>query len=109
MKFPARFTEKKRELPKPLRISQANEASLKRQRPVLALTYETSLGNGLTLLFFCSHDGRVRRVRQTGIEIPRKRGRKDLRKISAVQLGRRQTLANALGEGLFPAAVGLRF
>ena len=109
MKFSAWFTEQKRELPKPLGISQANEAILKRQRPVLALTYATSLRNGLTLLFFCSHDGGARRVRQTGIEIPRKRGRKDVRKIGAVQLGRRQTLANALGEGLFPAAVGLRF
>jgi len=102
MKFSAWFTEQKRELPKPLGISQANEAILKRQRPVLALTYATSLRNGLTLLFFCSHDGGARRVRQTGIEIPRKRGRKDVRKIGAVQLGRRQKLANALVKGLFP-------
>ena len=45
LKFPARLTEQKRELPKPLGISQANEAIIKRQRPVLALTYETGLGN----------------------------------------------------------------
>ena len=45
MKFPARLAEQKREVAKPLGISQANEAILKRQRPVLALTYETGLGN----------------------------------------------------------------
>src|SRR5215469_1208813 len=80
MKFPAWFTQKKRELPKPLGISQANEASFIRQRPVLALTSETGLGNGLTLLFFSSHDVRARRVRQTWIEIRGEAGAKDLRK-----------------------------
>src|SRR5262245_4023869 len=80
MKFSAWFTEKKRQLPKPLRISQANEASLVRQRPVLALTYEAGLRNELTLLFFRSHDRRTRRVRQTRIEIRGEARTKDLRK-----------------------------
>src|SRR5215469_1406585 len=104
MKFSPWLTEQKRELPKPLGISQANEAISIRQRPVLALTYETSLGNGLTLLF-CSH---CVRAQKSSIDPDRNSAearRKDVRKIGAVQLGRRQTLAN----GPFAAGVGLRF
>src|SRR5262245_41253701 len=108
MKFSAWFTEKKRQLPKPLRISQANEASLKRQRPVLALTYEAGLGNGLTLLFFSSHDRRTRRVRQTRINPPRKRGRRIL-EILGAKLKRRKTVSNAMENAPFCAVVGLRW
>src|SRR5262249_4261280 len=54
----------------------------KRQRPVLALTYETGLGNRLTLFFFCSQrrQGSVSSTEPN--RIPQKTGTKGVRRSS---------------------------